>query len=135
VLSIYRALPIGKAKTLKRAMAPPPRESEEDAAIAELPRGMEAALLVTGGYDHTIRIWNPDTCSCKRTLQVSTASIVTISSSASHSQPASRVVCVTDEMGPWLILSSCPHPITLRALVGFSFRLDTYVRVTARRKG
>eukprot|EP00037_Helgoeca_nana_P008541 m.76126 g.76126 ORF g.76126 m.76126 type:complete len:322 (+) comp19005_c0_seq1:19-984(+) len=50
-------------------MAPPPRESEEDAAIAELPRGMEAALLVTGGYDHTIRIWNPDTCSCKRTLQ------------------------------------------------------------------
>eukprot|EP00035_Acanthoeca_spectabilis_P036563 m.40354 g.40354 ORF g.40354 m.40354 type:complete len:302 (-) comp8068_c0_seq1:676-1581(-) len=30
---------------------------------------MEAAMLVTGGYDHTIRIWNPDTCSSKRTLQ------------------------------------------------------------------
>lgn len=26
-------------------------------------------LLVTGGYDHTIRIWDPDSCSCRRTLQ------------------------------------------------------------------
>eukprot|EP00040_Diaphanoeca_grandis_P044602 m.12906 g.12906 ORF g.12906 m.12906 type:complete len:301 (+) comp9501_c0_seq1:125-1027(+) len=47
---------------------------------------MSAPLLATGGYDHTIRIWNPDSASCKRTLQFAESQIndLEISPSGSH---------------------------------------------------
>jgi hypothetical protein len=34
-----------------------------------------AALLATGGYDHTIRLWSPDTGACHRTLQHSDSQV------------------------------------------------------------